>query len=160
MAAPMRASDQDRQEAVLALSDQYAEGRLDREEFDRRQALALEATYLHDLDPLFADLPGRVSPTTRAVAAAASAAAESAFGPRPGLRRGRRGRPPLVLGLVVSLVVLGVVTGSHLVWLLLVPAMWFTMALRARRYALAYAGGRDGYPAPWHGHHHRGPGRG
>ena len=40
----MRASDQDREEAILALSDHFAEGRLDHAEFDARMARAQEAT--------------------------------------------------------------------------------------------------------------------
>jgi hypothetical protein len=165
--APLRASDQDRQEAVLALSDEYAEGRLDREEFDRRQALALEATYLHDLDPLFADLPGRVSPTHRAA------------GPDPSERARRAPRPAAVaaFGLAsavgtVALVAItvGALVNGHLLWLLL-PLLAFMVARRARRRAFAYAvarsGGAQGQPAllpaqafahyggapPWHGHH-------
>ena len=55
----MRASDQDREEAILALSDHFADGRLDHAEFEARMARAQEATYVHELDPLFADLPAR-----------------------------------------------------------------------------------------------------
>ena len=55
----MRASDQDREEAILALSDHFADGRLDHAEFEVRMARAQEATYVHELDPLFADLPAR-----------------------------------------------------------------------------------------------------
>jgi hypothetical protein len=154
----MRASDQDRQEAVLALSDEYAEGRLDRDEFDRRQALAQEATYLHDLDPLFADLPGRVSPTRRA----ATAVPAPRVGGRAGLRPRRAHRPPVMLAFVLAMVVLGVVTGSHVLWLLVVPALWFAVAMRVRRHAFAYAavrgsmGGSPSYLPPHarrYGHH-------
>jgi len=166
--APMRASDQDRQEAVLALSDQFAEGRLDRDEFDRRQGLAQEAVYLHDLDPLFADLPGRAAPTTRPAA--------------PSVAPGRRPHPAAIaaFGLLsaastVALLALtvGAITSGHLVWLL-VPLVAFAIARRARRRALAYAAIRsgavpgrqmfgapmafaayDGPPRPpWHGPHH------
>ena len=35
----MRASDQDRQEAALALADAYAEGRLDPDEFEERRVV-------------------------------------------------------------------------------------------------------------------------
>ncbi len=58
----MRASDQDRDEAVRALADHYADGRLDHDEFEARMSAASGATYLHDLDPLFADLPSRTPP--------------------------------------------------------------------------------------------------
>jgi hypothetical protein len=157
MAAPMRASDQDRQEAVLALSDQFAEGRLDRDEFDRRQSRAQEAVYLHDLDPLFADLPGRAAPTTAAAAVAPV--------------RGRRPHPAAIaaFGLLsfastAALVAVAVVAvaGGHVLWLL-VPLLAFMLARRARRRAYAYAMVRSGAPAPgpsWDGdwrHHGHGP---
>jgi hypothetical protein len=170
--APMRASDQDRQEAVLALSDQFAEGRLDRDEFDRRQGQAQEAVYLHDLDPLFADLPGRAAPTTRAEA--------------PSTAPGRRPHPAAIaaFGLLsaASTVVLialavGAIVSGHPLWLL-VPLVAFALARRARRRALAHAAIRsgatpgrpmmfgppmafaayDGPPRPpWHGPHHGRP---
>jgi hypothetical protein len=55
--ARMRASDQDRNEAVLALGEHHAAGRLTLSEFTTRMEQALTCTYLHELDPLFADLP-------------------------------------------------------------------------------------------------------
>ena len=55
--ARMRASDQDRDEAVLALGEHHAAGRLALPEFTARMELALACTYLDELDPLFADLP-------------------------------------------------------------------------------------------------------
>lgn len=62
-AGRIRASDQERQEAVLALGDHHAEGRLDLAEFTSRMERAQEATYLDELDPLFSDLPLRRPPT-------------------------------------------------------------------------------------------------
>ena len=134
--APLRAGDQDRHEAVLALSDEFAEGRLDRDEFDRRQAVALEATYLHDLDPLFADLPGRVAPTSRTTARS------------PALVPTRSAPPPAALAAFallsalgsIALVALAVgsVVSGHLLWLL-VPFAAFVIARRARRRAYRYA---------------------
>ena len=134
--APLRAGDQDRHEAVLALSDEFAEGRLDRDEFDRRQAIALEATYLHDLDPLFADLPGRVAPTSRTTARS------------PALVPTRSAPPPAALAAFallsalgsIALVALAVgsVVSGHLLWLL-VPFAAFVIARRARRRAYRYA---------------------
>ena len=53
----MRASDQERNEAVLALGDHHASGRLTLAEFTARMEQALASTYLDELDPLFADLP-------------------------------------------------------------------------------------------------------
>ncbi|MEO6822235.1 MAG: DUF1707 domain-containing protein [Candidatus Nanopelagicales bacterium] len=59
----MRASDQDRQEAIVALGDHHAEGRLDLAEFTARMERAQESTYLEELYPLFADLPLRRTST-------------------------------------------------------------------------------------------------
>jgi len=132
--APMRASDQDRREAVLALSDEFAEGRLDRDEFDRRQAIALEATYLHDLDPLFADLPGRVAPTSRTAPVLPTVAMR---GPREGRHHRPRGIPVLA-AFVLLMAILAVAVGGHSLWLL-APAVWFAVASTARRHALARA---------------------
>jgi hypothetical protein len=55
--ARMRASDQDRDEAVLALGEHHAAGRLTLPEFTARMEQALACTHLDELDPLFADLP-------------------------------------------------------------------------------------------------------
>lgn len=122
--APMRASDQDRQEAVLALSDAFADGRLDHDEFEDRQSRALQATYLHDLDPLFADLPGRVAPANRP--APLPVAASTRRGPRGG-------GIPFAAAAVALVVALAFVTGGHALWLL-IPVLWFADAARRRRH--------------------------
>lgn len=54
----VRAGHGDRERAVRLLSDHFAEGRLDAEEFDRRVTAAYAATYVDELRVLFADLPG------------------------------------------------------------------------------------------------------
>ena len=116
----MRASDQDREEAVRALTDQYAEGRLDHDEFELRMDRAQRVTYLHDLDPLFVDLPAR---------AGRGALAEPARSTPRGLPRGRF-RPPLFLPLVVLTAV--VLAGGHALWLL-IPLWWIGLSLGRRR---------------------------
>ena len=132
--APLRAGDQDRHEAVLALSDEFAEGRLDHDEFDRRQAVALEATYLHDLDPLFADLPGRVAPTSRTTA---RPPVPTRTAPRPAALAVLALLSALASLALVALAVGSVVSG-HLLWLL-VPLAAFVISRRARRRAYRYA---------------------
>lgn len=117
---PMRASDQDRDEAVLALSDHYAEGRLDHDEFESRMSLASRATYLHDLDPLFADLPARARP----VPAAGSR--------RPSPHRQPRPVVPFVLFALSAVAAAIVLTHGHAVWLLL-PLWWIGMSVGRRR---------------------------
>lgn len=54
--AGVRASDADRETAIECLREAYADGRLDRIEFDRRSADALAATLLGEFAPLLQDL--------------------------------------------------------------------------------------------------------
>lgn len=117
---PMRASDQDRDEAVLALSDHYAEGRLDHDEFESRMSLASRATYLHELDPLFVDLPARARPAT-AVGRRRPAPMQP---PRPVL--------PLVLLALGAVATAIVLTHGRALWLL-VPLWWIGMSVGRRR---------------------------
>ena len=57
MAPPeMRLSDADRDEAIVRLSDHYAAGRLDKDEFDERSDAVWTARTGADLAPIFADL--------------------------------------------------------------------------------------------------------
>jgi hypothetical protein len=134
---PMRASDQDRHEAVLALSDEYAAGRLDHDEFERRQAVALQATFLNDLDPLFTDLPGRSAPRARGAVGGAAYGVPGGAPPWGG-RRGPRGVP--FLAIVVALLIgASLATGAH-VWWFVIPAVSFAMAARhRRRWAMTHA---------------------
>ena len=62
-----RASDAEREQAVVRLRDASAEGRLTLEELADRTALAYRATTHEDLEPLTADLPATSSPTAPAV---------------------------------------------------------------------------------------------
>jgi hypothetical protein len=66
---PYRLSDGERDEAISALGEAYAQGRLDAQEFEDRMAAAAAARYATDLDPLFVDLP-REPRTNRAPAQA------------------------------------------------------------------------------------------
>jgi hypothetical protein len=52
----LRASDQDRAVLVQVLSDAYADGRLDRTEFDERSEAARTVRTLGDIEPLLTDL--------------------------------------------------------------------------------------------------------
>lgn len=60
-AAPVRIGDVERDQAVSALGDHFAAGRLTREEFDERSDRAMQARFSTDLEPLFADLPKPVA---------------------------------------------------------------------------------------------------
>jgi len=143
----MRASDQDREEAILALSDHFADGRLDHAEFDARMTRAQEATYVHELDPLFADLPARHKDAV--VAGSPRMAVPPGW---PTMRP--RPRPSFLPFLLVVGVTALVVTHGFAVWMLF--PLWFfgvTVARRLawRRHAWAYAA------LPQQLEQHRGP---
>src|SRR5262245_25844729 len=55
-AAPLRASDADRNLVHSVLTDAFADGRRDREEYDERTATTMRARTLGELPPLVADL--------------------------------------------------------------------------------------------------------
>ncbi len=60
----IRASDQDRVNIQQALSEAYAEGRIDRDEFDERSEAARTVRTMGDIEPLLQDLvPARSSST-------------------------------------------------------------------------------------------------
>jgi len=58
----VRASDADRAEAVDALREEFAAGRLSHQTFLFRMNAAMEARHVHDLPPLLADLPAAPPP--------------------------------------------------------------------------------------------------
>ena len=109
----IRASDEERDEAVSELGERFVEGRLSQETFMRRMDQALGARDRRQLDGLFADLPRRhpgagalaslraaISARTRrgrellaAEKEALSGAARESFRSRPGPRPGPRGVP-------------------------------------------------------------------
>lgn len=109
----VRIGDVERDRAVAELGDQFAAGRLNREEFDERAEQALRARFDADLVPLFADLP---RPTQ---------ALQPVSGPTLRLVSGP---PPVVFWLVPALLVAAVVGGivfhaPFLLWLL----VWFVV---------------------------------
>ena len=55
-AAPLRASDADRNVVHGLLTEAFADGRLDREEYDERSAATLQARTLGEFPALVADL--------------------------------------------------------------------------------------------------------
>jgi DUF1707 SHOCT-like domain len=66
--APIRASDLDRSLVQQALGEAYADGRLDRDEYDQRSELALRVRVLGDLIPLLQDLIAPPVSATQALA--------------------------------------------------------------------------------------------
>ncbi len=124
----LRISDADRVTALDLLSEQYAVGRLDKDEFDERSDAVWSAKTQGDLAPVFADLPVRspalpARPTGRGVQ----------WGPGGRSGRGPRWGPPL-LPLVFLLVLLTILTKVPFV--LLLVGLWFVFGWRhhARRH--------------------------
>ncbi len=58
----IRIGNAEREQAVTALGDHFAQGRLNPEEFEERMTAAYAARTAHDLDRLFEDLPGAPGP--------------------------------------------------------------------------------------------------
>ncbi len=115
----LRLSDAERQAAVDQLGEQFAVGRLTREEFDERSDAVWSAKTQGDLSPLFADLPAR--------------APRAASGPSRGAPGGGRARPfigvrRVLVPLFVVLLVLTVIT--HLPLVLIAVGVWFFVGHR------------------------------
>jgi Domain of unknown function (DUF1707) len=107
----LRISDADRESAVDLLSEQYALGRLSKDEFDERSDAVWSAKTQGDLAPIFVDLP----------------VGSPVGSPRRGSvaqRRPRRWSLPLA-PVVVALVALAVLTHLPFVLLLVVLFLGF-----------------------------------
>jgi hypothetical protein len=114
---PIRIGDTERDEAVSALGDHFAAGRLTREELDERIDQAVQAKFSTDLEPLFADLPKAVAEPLRS---------------DPGA--GRAQRPPSPLFLLFPLMMIGLVVTAiavnapwlvwGLVWFFVLSRFW------------------------------------
>lgn len=125
---PYRLSDAERDEAISALADAYADGRLTAAEFDERMAAASAARFAADLDGLFSDLPPR--PATPVPVAAPQ-------------RRPERRRTAFPLMLVPIAAVLAVLAIIGMPWFLL-PMVFFWFAWGGPRRALWQQ--QPGYP--------------
>jgi hypothetical protein len=110
----LRLSDADRESAMNLLGDQYALGRLTRDEFDERSDAVWSAKTQGDLAPIFADLPVRATSPVLGRTGPASLAPH-----RP------RWWPVPMAPVVVALVVLTVVTHLPFVLLLVVCFVCF-----------------------------------
>jgi hypothetical protein len=110
----LRISDADREAAIELLGEQYAVGRLAKDEFDERSDAVWSARTRGDLAPVFADLPVR-SPATPDRTAL-----------RPGT--GRRRFPVPLAPVLVALVALTVLT--HLPFVLVALLAWFVLSHR------------------------------
>ncbi len=109
----LRLSDADREAAVALLGDQYAVGRLTKDEFDERSDAVWSARTEGDLVPVFADLPAR------------SAA--------PAVRNRRRTSSRWMIPFVpVLIAVIAISVVAHLPFVLLGLLAWFVLSRRCR----------------------------
>ncbi len=111
----IRIGDLERDAAAARLGENFAQGRLNHEEFNERLDAIWSARTRADLDQLFYDLP-RPAVTQRASR------------PAPMVRRGMRH----VLPMLVIAVLVGVAILKAGPWVLLIAAVWFVF-LRPRR---------------------------
>jgi uncharacterized protein DUF1707 len=124
----LRLGDVDRDEAIARLSEHYAAGRLDKEEFDERSDAVWTAKTYADLAPIFADLGPAPSERGRD--------SRGWVGPR-----GRRGWLPVpfvpVLFVLIALTVL-----THIPFVLLAVLGCSFVFLRRRRRRAQMSGSR------------------
>ena len=132
--ARLRASDQDRDEAVIALGEHHAAGRLTVPEFTARMDQALACTYLDELDPLFVDLP----------------AIRSGVVPATPVPAYRPGRPPVAMLAVPLLIAFAVgMVAAGFFFPFWVPILLFWMLGGPRRHR------RMQHTTSWAPHDHR-----
>lgn len=124
----MRISDAERHEVAETLSKHYAEGRLDRSEFDDRVSTAMGAKTRGDLRGLLDDLP----PSVPDAAASSSVAAPSPF---------HRHRQHLLLYVLIAVLLMSTVGAWFAPW----HVPWFLIFLLV---FLVLRG-----PRRWHVHH-------
>ena len=114
----LRLSDEERDGAVARLSEHYAAGRLDKDEFDERSDAVWTARTGADLAPVFADLEPARDPRSQR--------AHGYGGPWR-----RRGWVPLpILPVLFLLIFLTAIT--HVPFVLLALAGWFLLVRRRR----------------------------
>lgn len=142
---PLRIGDAERDQAVSALAEHFAAGRLNRDEYDDRAELALQARFRDDLARLFIDLPGPAD-RPRQGQAPRTPAISMASGLMMTL-------PLLTLGLIITALAIGAP------WMLF-GVFWFVMlgGFGFRRF-----GGQHHHHGHLHGHrqygHHHQRGR-
>jgi hypothetical protein len=116
--AGLRASDADRNVIHNVLTEAFADGRLDREEYDERTAAAMKARTLGELPPLVVDLvPDRPLLPTRAPLSAAS----SADLQQRAAEKWAKDRREALLGFAGTLLFFGALAIFVTPWTLVVP---------------------------------------
>jgi Domain of unknown function (DUF1707) len=125
--ASLRASDADRDVVHGMLTEAFADGRLDREEYDERSTATLRARTLGELPPLLADLvPDRpLLPATVPLSAASTTDLR-----QRAQEKWKRDRRESLLGFLGSLVFFGALAIFVTPWTLIVPLMALMNAVR------------------------------
>ena len=132
VASSVRIGDAERERAASALGENYAAGRIDREEFEARLSAIYRATTAVEVNRWFADLPG-----------AAPVQEPATPETHPDDVRGRTSsghRPhfafsaavPLLVLVIVALVGVSMATDGHFPWFFL-PVAWFWFGGRRMR---------------------------
>lgn len=127
----LRVGDSERQQAVSALGDHYAAGRLDQDEYDTRVQVAYASRTRVELRGLFGDLP---EPAPFRPLSAPGFQAGRVARERP---PGRRGPRPVLAGVPIFpvLIVLAIVASAlmHFPIFPIVLFLWFGLGRRAWR---------------------------
>jgi uncharacterized membrane protein len=125
--APLRASDADRNVVHNVLTEAFADGRLDREEYDERTAATMQARTLGQLPPLMADLvPDRpLLPAKVPLAAASSTEIQ-----QRAAQKWAKDRREAVFGFVGTLLFFGALAVFVTPWTLIVPMFALMNLLR------------------------------
>jgi hypothetical protein len=121
LTAGQRIGDAERDQGAAALSEHFAAGRLEREEFDVRLTAAYAARTAGDLEQLFRDLP---APTPVGGTSPRSTASP---------RRVRRGLAVPVIPLVLLIAVVVLVSAVGHFPFFIFPLLWFMGGFRRRR---------------------------
>jgi hypothetical protein len=126
--AALRASDADRNLIHNVLTEAFADGRLDREEYDERTGATMQARTLGQLPPLVADLvPDRpLLPAKLPLSAATSGDIQ-----RRAEEKWRHDRREALLGFLGTAVLFGAIFFViEVPWVLIVPALAFLNVVR------------------------------
>ncbi len=142
MSGELRIGDTEREAAVAALSEHFAAGRLNKEEYDERTAAAFTARTSGALAPLFIDLPApHASPTATTAALT---------GPLP-TPRSNSGLLPRVPWPVIMLLV-ALVMAEWIPWPVaaIVTLVWFVRRGHSTRHRSRHHPWHDHRQQPWH----------
>jgi len=143
----VRASDQERDQAIDALAEHARTNRLTLEEFDERSAVVAAAQLRDDINALFDDLPeprphfgspaAEVAPGAPAPAAAPAPVPQAAVGKPGNLPAVRRTARAAAYGLAMSggaiTILLIVLTGNWL-WFFILPPLLYALRQAAKRW--------------------------